>query len=106
MVDNTLQDRPMNDNDADLSETNIHSFIIKIWFEELSEEIDQFDWRGHITHVPSGRRQYLKELNGILSFITPYLERAGVKLSSPRRVGQSISWWKRKLHSIRAGKNE
>ncbi len=56
-----------------------HSFIIKIWLEEVADEADQAVWRGHITHVPSGERRYVKTLEDIATFIVPYLEAMGVK---------------------------
>lgn len=64
----------------DLPESTICSFIIKIWLEETGEEANEAVWRGHITHVPSGERRYLKDLDDIRVFIVPYLEAMGVKL--------------------------
>ena len=55
--------------------SRIHSFIIKIWLEEEMDESDRAIWRGHITHVPSGERHYIQDLNAIPVFIEPYLER-------------------------------
>lgn len=55
-------------------EPGVHSFIIKIWLEELSEETGQVEWHGHITHVPSGERVYLRELEDTLVFIRSCLE--------------------------------
>jgi hypothetical protein len=63
----------------DLIEFNTHSFIVKIWLEETTEEAGQATWRGHITHVPSGERRYVQDLGDIAAFIAPYLERMGVK---------------------------
>ena len=57
----------------DPEETDSHSFIIRIWLEETAEEGQPAVWRGHITHVPSGRRRYLQELDALVSFIAPYL---------------------------------
>lgn len=54
-----------------------HSFIVKIWLEELPEEAEEADeatWRGHITHVPSGRRRYFEQLQDVVGFIRTYLE--------------------------------
>jgi hypothetical protein len=62
----------------DTSET--HSFIVKLWLEETAEEAGRDVWRGHITHVPSGERRYLKNLDAIETFIAPYLNRMGLKL--------------------------
>jgi hypothetical protein len=62
-----------------LSELAPQSFIIKIWLEETAEEASRATWRGHITHVPSGQRQYIQDLDRISSFIGPYLEAMGVE---------------------------
>ncbi len=64
----------------DPPETDTHSFIVKIWLEETVQEAGKATWRGHITHVPSGERRYLRHLGDILDFIKPYLERMGVKV--------------------------
>ena len=70
----------------DQLEANFHPFILRIWLEESVEEAGRAVWRGHITHVPSGERRYLKSLNDIPIFIAPYLERMGVKLGLHWRV--------------------
>lgn len=62
------------------------SFIVKIWVEERADEADHGVWRGHITHVSSGKRRYLKHLGGIEDFIAPYLERMGVKFGMLWRI--------------------
>jgi hypothetical protein len=62
-----------------LSELAPQSFIIKIWLEETAEEAGRATWRGHITHVPSGQRQYIQHLDRISTFIVPYLEAMGVE---------------------------
>jgi hypothetical protein len=54
----------------DLFESQTHSFVIKIWFEDEGQK----KWRGQVTHVPDGRRQYFENLSDILTFINPYLE--------------------------------
>ena len=56
----------------DIGESNVHSFIVKIWLEEESDRAKPL-WRGHITHVPTGERRYLKRLNDIRDFIERYL---------------------------------
>ena len=64
-------------------EWRTHSFIVKIWLEETFEETGRARWRGHITHVPSLERRYLKDLSDITTFILPYLEsmkiRSGIR---------------------------
>ncbi len=60
--------------DLEEFEADTHSFIIKVWSEESGEESGQAEWRGHITHVLSGERRYLRDLAEITEFILPYLE--------------------------------
>ena len=80
----------------DLLEANTHSFIIKIWREEVSVDTGPAVWRGHITHVPGGERRYLKSLDDISTFITPYIEEMGVKLAPWWRVKRWLN--RRELH--------
>jgi hypothetical protein len=70
----------------DLLEFNTHSFIVKIWLEEPATKSRRATWRGHITHVPSGERRYLKNLWQIAAFIAPYLIAMGVKLNFYLRI--------------------
>ena len=56
------------------------SFIVKVWVEDSPETGGQGVWRGHITHVPSHERRYLKNLSEIQDFIAPHLEEMGIKL--------------------------
>ena len=58
-------------------EEQTHSFVIRLWLEEMDKEADRGIWRGHITHVTSGECRYLKDLNSITAFIAPYLEGMG-----------------------------
>jgi hypothetical protein len=71
----------------DLPEPYAHSFIIKVWLEEIADDASPTVWRGHITHVPSGERRYLKDLDDIAAFIMPYLDRMGVEFGRWRRAG-------------------
>jgi hypothetical protein len=70
----------------DLLEFNTHSFIVKIWLEEPAVDNRRATWRGHITHVPSGERRYLKNLWQIVAFVAPYLIAMGVKLNLYLRI--------------------
>lgn len=63
----------------DEPEATSHSFIVRVWLEETAEEAGRATWRGSITHVPSGKRKYLRELTEIMVFIQPYLKRMGVE---------------------------
>jgi hypothetical protein len=63
-----------------------NSFVVKVWIEETDVEMSQVAWRGHITHVFSGKRRYLKDLNEITTFVAPYLQAMGVKLTRRTRL--------------------
>lgn len=73
----------------DQIESRTHSFIIRIWHEEDGRST----WRGYITHVPSGERRYLLELDDIITFITPRLKEMGVVV---RQRGRLCRWMKRR----------
>jgi hypothetical protein len=62
-----------------VEEDEVHSFIVKVWLEETLAEGGKAKWRGHITHVLTGRRRYLQNLSIIPAFIMPYLEEMGVR---------------------------
>jgi hypothetical protein len=61
-------------------ETRFHSFVLKVWSEIKDEKTGSIGWRGYITHVPSGRRVYVTELNEFGEFIRPYLTEMGADL--------------------------
>ena len=65
----------------ELFEDKNHSFVIRIWSEESLSEGVQNAWRGHITHVISGKRKYLQSLEDISLFIQPYLLNRGFQQS-------------------------
>ena len=67
-------------------EWHTHSFIVKIWLEETFEETGEARWRGHITHVPSAERGYLKDLSDIGIFILPYLDSMKIRSGFRWRV--------------------
>jgi hypothetical protein len=70
----------------DVLESNTHSFIVKVWLEDGEAAVGQAEWRGYITHVTSGQRRYFKDLKQISGFITPYLEKMGVKFKTGWRL--------------------
>ena len=57
----------------ELYERDTCSFIVKVWVERDNEQTANSFWRGHITHVFTGQRQYFEELTNIVRFIEPYL---------------------------------
>jgi hypothetical protein len=77
----------------DSLEPDAQSFIVKVWVEEGLETGGQGAWRGHITHVSSHERHYLKDLGEIEDFIASYLEEMGVKLGVRWRLRR----WLRRL---------
>jgi hypothetical protein len=76
---------------VDHPEPTSHSFVVKIWLEETGQEAGHAVWRGHITHVASGARRYVKDLAGIVDFIAPYLEQMGVRMGA----GWRLRRWRR-----------
>jgi len=79
------------------SEFNTHSFVVKVWLEETVEESGQARWRGHITHVQSGQREYFENLDRITDFIAPYLTSMGARLGIYQHVKQWMRRWKRSV---------
>jgi len=64
------------------------SFIVKIWLGERGVA-GGTGWRGHVTHVPSGRRVYIESLEEIPFFMAPYLEKMKVRFG----VGWRLWRW-------------
>ena len=77
----------------DSLEPDSQSFIVKVWAEDSPGQADRGVWHGHITHVPSHERRYLKNLDEIEDFIAPHLEEMGVKLGICWRMRR----WLRRL---------
>ena len=71
-------------------ESTIHSFIIRIWAEEMAEAGGQVLLRGHITHVPSGTKTYLKDLDDIRTFVMPYVKAMGIDEVGPPDSGSLL----------------
>jgi hypothetical protein len=81
-------------------EFQTHAFIVRVWLEETAEEAGRAMWRGHVTHVPSGARRYVKDLDEVVAFIVPYLQELGVRVALFWRVRawlkQCIKRWKKR----------
>lgn len=84
----------------DLLESYTHSFVIKIWLEETAEEAGKVVWRGHIDHVPSGRRGTFGDLDGVSLFILPYLEAMGAE---PPWRWRLLRWLKQQNDKVYLG---
>jgi len=76
----------MDETSEDLYENNTHPFVVKVWIEEPSTKTCRSTWRGHITHVPSGERRYMKKIGDASSFILPYLINMGVEIGLWERI--------------------
>jgi hypothetical protein len=68
-------------------EENTHSFIVRVWRERREREGAAPEWRGVIEHVQGGKLQYLRDLDGIVAFIEPYLTRESQKDSAGHDSG-------------------
>jgi hypothetical protein len=77
----------------DSLEPGAQSFIVKVWVEDNSEAGSQGVFRGHITHVSSHERRYLKSLGEIEDFIGPHLEEMGVNLGIRWRLRRWFKGW-------------
>ena len=71
---------------VDIGESKIHSFIVKVWLEDSEEDPDVTLLHGHITHVPSGERHYIRRVSEVPLFIRSHLGRMGITLESDRKV--------------------
>ena len=58
-------------------ELDRHSFVIKLWVEEVIS--GQTKWRGHITHVSTEERRYVERLEDVTEFIHRYLIAMGAR---------------------------
>ena len=79
------------------TEFDTQSFIVKIWLEETAREASRATWRGHITHVPSGTRRYIRDLDDIAVFVVPYLSQMGVRVPVRWQVRNWLRRWTSRL---------
>jgi hypothetical protein len=78
--------------DVDSEETESHAFVVRIWLEEVSAS-GRALWRGHITHVPSGRRRYVQRLGDITTFIAPYVDAMGARIGVRWKIQRRLQQW-------------
>jgi hypothetical protein len=55
-------------------EVSLLSFIVRLWKEGDSSDEQKTDWRGHITAISNGKRQYFTNINEIPNLITTFLK--------------------------------
>ncbi len=80
----------------DIRESQMHSFIVKLWLEKGGDDTRATVWHGYITHVPSGARRYLKDLHDIVSFIKLYFGDTGAKVMQDSRARSWLKFWTRR----------
>lgn len=54
-------------------ESNLLSFVVRIWKEDSASGEEQPSWRGHITPVPDGVRHYFTNVSQIPELIIAHL---------------------------------
>jgi len=63
--------------DAEGQRSEIHSFVVRIWLEEVETGSRTVSWHGHITYVSNGERSYFQSLSEIPEFIQTHLHLGG-----------------------------
>jgi hypothetical protein len=69
-----LPETPANIPFDDLDEATIVSFIVRLWKDKTVSHEKESLWRGHITCVPDGPRQYFANISEIAGLIRTHLE--------------------------------
>jgi len=80
----------------DPPDSNANSFVVRIWLDDDPGAPNEGPWTGQITHVPSGRRRYFRELDLMSLFVAGYLEAMGARLSWKWRLRR---WARRRPRS-------
>ena len=80
----------------DIPSFEVHSFIVKLWLEKVGDEKGTTVWHGHITHVPSGERRYLKDISDILSFVKHYIGETGADSTQDSKARSWLKHWTRR----------
>lgn len=73
---------------SSIYESTDESFVVRVWIEQASADGHQTQWRGHITHIPSGDAQYFKDLAEVPLIMASHLQQMGVKMGFGWRVRQ------------------
>jgi hypothetical protein len=59
-------------------EKDTQVFIIRIWREIRENASLPVECRGVIEHLQSGERVYIKKMDEVVNFLTPYIEAGGL----------------------------
>lgn len=51
--------------DEPYSESEIHSFIVRIWLEEIDAASEHTTWHGRLVYLANGEEHYFKDLMDI-----------------------------------------
>lgn len=70
----------------DGAERPTHSFVMRIWIEQVARPGRPATWRGHITHVQSGEHRGVDSFAGIQRFVGAHLAPAGFRPSIRDRL--------------------
>jgi hypothetical protein len=73
-MERSMPKQPEDFSDEITSESNIVSFVVRVWREDPSNEEDKEIWRGHITPIPDGTRFYFADFDEIPEFLRDYLK--------------------------------
>ena len=60
--------------DGDNLEISSHTFVVRVWLEEISRSGRTSRWRGRVTHALSGNTAHFENFEALRSFILPYLQ--------------------------------
>lgn len=63
-----------------------HSFVVKVWAKEVEDPNADTTWRGQVTHVGSGERQYVESLMDISGVLAPHVHELGGTLDPFTRL--------------------
>jgi hypothetical protein len=59
------------------NEPEAHTFLIRVWMEEVAGDNGLPVWRGHITHLPDEERRYVRGFAEIRDVMDRYLRPEG-----------------------------
>jgi hypothetical protein len=62
------------------------SFVVRIWREEADAAQDRASWRGWVQHTRSGDSVYIRDLEGMLTFMERWIGQLSHEDESPSRL--------------------